>query len=206
MPGRFTLALTGVLAWALAAAGTASAAETNTRIAGVSAGRGCDEVAVAVLRLELRYPLLGGLSGWSRGVPTIQRNTAELYLYRPSSGALKRVASVDAPRRWRASSRYTMLPRHLPDGSLVVMLRGCPKDQENCDESRVYRLADERKLVDLPAWPDASAEESAQLRQCTAKVGFEDGRSHVAIGPTGGPWRPVLELTGHRLVPWQTRP
>ena len=110
------------------------------------------------------------MSGWSRGVPTIQRNTEELYLYRPSSGALKKVLSEDAPRRWRASTRYTMQPRH------------------------------------LPAWPEASAEESAQLRQCTAMVGSEEGRRFIAIGPTGGPWRPVLELTGHRLVPWQTRP
>lgn len=206
MSSRSALARAGVLAWALATAGLASAAETDTRIAGVSAGRGCEEVAVALMRVELSYPLLGGLGGWGRGVPTIQRNTAELYLYRPNSGSLKKVLSEDAPRRWRASTRYTMNPRHLPDGSLILMLRGCPKEQENCDESQLYRLAGERKLVELPAWPDASAEESAQLRQCTAMVGFEDGRRFVAIGPTGGPWRPVLELTQHRLVPWQARP
>lgn len=165
--------------------------ETSARISGDAAGPRCDVVAVAVMRMSLRYPLLGG-SGWSRGVPTITSNTADLYVFNATSRTLNRVARVEAPRRWRDSSRYAMQPRVLPDGSVIFMLRGCPKGHDNCSEARYFRVQERGEPVELPAWPDATAQESLNLKQCTSYLTYEASTVNVNIGPTGGPWRPVL--------------
>jgi hypothetical protein len=167
--------------------------ETNARISGDAAGPSCDVVAVAVMRMTLRYPLLGG-SGWGRGVPTITSNTADLYLFNATSRTLNRVARVEAPRRWRDSSRYAMQPRVLPDGSVIFMLRGCPKGHDNCSEARYFRVQERGEPMELPAWPDITAQESLNLKQCTSYLTYEASTVNVNIGPTGGPWRQVLKF------------
>jgi len=177
----------------------ATASETNALISGNAAGPRCDVVAVAVVRMTLRYPLLGGF-GWSRGVPTITSNSADLYVYRAASRTLTRAARVEAPRRWRDSSRYAMHPRVLPDGSVIFLLRGCPKGDDNCTEARYFRLQDKGGPAELPAWPEVSAQESLNLQQCTSYLTYEASTVNVSIGPTGGPWRPVLKFDRGELV------
>ena len=177
-----------------------ASAETRVevRITGDAAGPGCDVLAVGVVRTTLRYPLLGGL-GWGPGVPTTKRNVAELHVLRRADGVLRRQASIDAPRRWTDARRYALAPRGLPDGHIVFALRGCPREEPNCRETRYFRLGADGRHEPIAAWPEVTARESANLRHCTSYLSYEGSTVLVNVGPTGGPWLPVLRFDGNRL-------
>jgi hypothetical protein len=180
-----------------------AASEVNSTISSTAAGANCDIVAIAIMRATLRYPLLEGMGTGSRGIPTYLKNSADLYLFHTSTKKLELATSVDAPSRWRASSRYAIQPRVLPNGTVIFMTRGCPPDNENCNESHFFQLGENGKYTDLAVWPDASKQESANLNLCTSYLSYEDNNSVIKIntGPRGGPWKPVLVFTGGQLTP-----
>lgn len=186
---------------AVLAVPTVLSAETNNRITGDAAGPDCNLVAVAVTRMKLSYPIFSGLSGWSRGVPTISQQAADLFLFRPSSGTLTLAVTVKVPHRWANSSRYSMQPRILPDRTVLFMLRGCPKSNDQCNESKFYRLTSTDDYVEIPNWPDFTPHESANLQRCTTYLTYAPKETFVNIGPTGGPWTPVLSFKKGQLVP-----
>lgn len=178
---------------------SAIGSEVSARISGNAAGPNCSIVAVSVTRVTLKYPLLGGL-GWSRGVPRITRNVADLYLFQPVSKKLQLAASITAPRRWRDSTRYAMHPRILPDGKVIFMTRGCPKENENCTEALYFNLRPGGGYSELSEWPEVTAQESTNLKRCTSYLTYESSNVQVSIGPTGGPWKPVLGFIDNELT------
>jgi hypothetical protein len=176
------------------------AAEPSFSVAD-SAGPACEQVAVALTQHTQSHSVWDALGGWGQGVAHITANRADFYLFRPASGQLSKLLSLEAPARWRQSDRYQMRPRILPDGSLLFSLHGCPPQQENCTELQYYKLSADGAYQQIAAWPAASAQESANLRQCTSSLSYQGGKTLINIGPSGGPWRPVLQLEGGVLRP-----
>lgn len=189
--------LIGLLALA-AVAWSVTGIRTDARITGTSAGAGCGLLAVGVVRNTLKYPVLGGF-GWGPGVPKLRRSVVELHLYRSDEGSLRRVASLSAPPRWNDATRHELHPRILADGRVVFATRGCPVDAPNCAESRSFELLPGGGYRPLGAWPEVTAAESAALQACTSYLTYEPPGTQVAIGPTGGPWRPVLAFRDGEL-------
>lgn len=179
-------------------------AEENARITGTAAGPGCELIAVGVTRQNLRYPLLGA-SGWSRGVPTVTKNVAELWLLDTRTNTLRLATSIPSPKRWTDATRYAIVPRVLTDQRVVYTLHGCPVENPNCTESSAYAYTAGTKPKALAAPPPLTAEDSAMYRACTTSLTYTaDNTPQVSIGPTGGPWRPVLEFKAYRLAPART--
>ena len=176
-------------------------AEELARLTGETASPDCSHVAVGLLRARLSYPWLGSLGGFSRGVPSISDVRGELYVYDIAQRKLSLLLSVPAPRAWDDSTRFALNPRYLPDGQLIFQLRGCPKDRPSCTEAQHYRSTGRGGYGRLAAWPEASAEESAQFKRCTAYRTYPEGRTVVNIGPSGGPWQPLLQFAEQRLAP-----
>ena len=186
----------------LCIAGCTPSGELNTRITANEAGPKCDRVVIGVTRYYLNYPFLAGMSGWGRGVPTVHDMTGEIYLYSTDTSKLKRIASIKAPSRWKDDTvRFSIYPRILPNNELIFMLRGCPKDNQNCDEASYYHLTQNGKYSEMNNWPDASKEESESYQRCTSYLTYKDGITFVSIGPTGGPWRPLLSFKNNELIP-----
>ncbi|MEZ5541959.1 MAG: hypothetical protein R3F42_07940 [Pseudomonadota bacterium] len=193
-----------LLVLSLQVAGCAPSGELNTRITGDSAGPECDRVAIGVTRYQLRYPWLAGMGGWGRGVPKVQDMVGEIYLYWTDTGALQRIVSMPAPSRWEEdTTRFAISPRLLADDDLIFMLRGCPAENQNCQEARYFRLAQNGEYSEMSRWPDVSKEESENLRRCTTYLTSKGGTTIVNIGPTGGPWRPLLGFSDNALAPLQ---
>ncbi|WP_137008802.1 hypothetical protein [Aquitalea aquatilis] len=167
-----------------------------------SAGPACERVAVALTQHTQSHSVWDALGGWGQGVSRMTANRADFYLFRPASGQLSKLLSLEAPTRWRQSDRYQMRPRILPDGRLLFSLHGCPPQQENCTEQQYYTLSADGAYQQIAAWPAASAQESANLRQCTTSLSYQGGKTLINIGPSGGPWRPVLQLEGGVLRPF----
>lgn len=183
-----------LLAWSC----TSAQAEVSTRLTGDAAGPGCATVAVALTRTRLSYPLLGGM-GWSRGVPKASRPSAELYLYRAEDRSVRRVLEIPAPRQWDDYTRFSMSPRILPDGSLYFTLAGCSKANPNCAEQRYFRVVEGARVEEVAQWPQVSPQESHHLQQCTSNRLYPQAGVQIAIGPTGGPWQPVLLFADGQL-------
>ncbi len=155
---------------------------------------------MGVVRFDLSYPLLGGLGGWSRGVPKVKKMVGELYIYNHQKKEVLLVATIDAPRRWSADTRFTLYPRILPNKERIFMIRGCPPDKQFCQEARYYRLNKNGKPEEMKDWPEVSEEESRGYKECTAYQTQVNGKQRVSIGPTGGPWQAVMLLDNHKLV------
>lgn len=190
-----------LLSLILSVPGLTVAREQNTLITGTAAGPQCGLVAVGVSRYFLSYPVLGALGIWSPGVPAVHDLTGEIYVYHADTRELQRVVSIKAPSRWKDdTTRFSIYPRILPNKELVFMLRGCPKDNQNCQEARYFRVAMDGKQSEMTNWPEVSQEGSKNLRQCTSYLTYQDGQRFVSIGPTGGPWRPILRFENHELV------
>ncbi|RMC96493.1 hypothetical protein EAY64_12030 [Aquitalea palustris] len=187
-------------------AGLSCAAPVRAAVVSISvadsAGPACELLAVALTQHTQSHSVWDALGGWGPGAAHLTANRADFYLFRPSSGQLRKLLSLDAPARWRQSDRYQMRPRILPDGSLLFSLHGCPPQQENCTEQQYYQLSADGAYQQISAWPAASAQESANLRQCTSLQSYQGGKTLINIGPSGGPWRPVLQLEGSVLRPF----
>lgn len=68
----------------------------------------------------------------------------------------------------------------------------------------MFRLGERGKIQELSRWPEVSAEESANFRECVAYRTYGesgDSRVFVSTGPTGGPWRRALAFDGKELAP-----
>ncbi|MDD2942051.1 MAG: hypothetical protein PHC51_03695 [bacterium] len=178
-------------------------AELSVRVSGDSAGKECAQIAVGLTSYNLHYPLLGDMTGWSRGIPSVSDVKAEIYLYAAETSKLERVVAIAAPARWRDdASRFSVTPRLMPGDSLVFMLHGCPKEEPNCQEYKYYRLEKNGSYAEISAWPEVSAEESADIKDCTSYQTYDNGsyeKSFISVGPTGGPWKPVLQFDGKQL-------
>lgn len=195
LPFPWLLALLALLATA------GCAAEVSTRVTGDAAGPNCSVVSVAITKTKLRYPFLGSLGslGWGRGVPSASRSTAELFIYLRSARSLRQLVKITAPREWDDYTRFSMTPRILPDATILFALAGCPKSNQNCADQRYFRVENNGKYTQISAWPEATPQESANLKQCTTYRLYPESSTDIAIGPTGGPWKPVLSFANGRL-------
>jgi hypothetical protein len=196
-PGRTLGRL--VLPIALAALQACSAGEPVARITGTAAGPGCGRVAVGISRFELVYPLFE-MSGWSRGVPTVRHLRAELQVLDTRTGALRGPVTIDAPAAWQTDTRFSVQPRILPDERVILVLHGCPAEQQNCQEMRFFEVQGDRAVA-LGAWPEPSAEESRNLRECTDRLTYDGNRIVVNTVQAGMPPTPVLVFADRRLSP-----
>jgi hypothetical protein len=124
----------------------------------------------------------------------------EFYIYNHEKTNVLLIATIDAPRRWSADTRFTIYPRILPNKERIFMIRGCPPDNQSCQEARYYRLNKKGKPKEMKDWPEVSEEESLGYKKCTAYQTSVDGKQIVSIGPTGGPWQAVIALDNHKLV------
>lgn len=188
--------LQGLLMGVALAASAQAPARTveNATITGTSAGPACVLIAVGVVRQTLRYPVLGGM-GWGPGVPTVTKNVAELWLLDRRTNLLRLAASMPSPKKWTDATRYHLAPRVMADGSVSFTLHGCAKENPNCTDSESWRHADGAKPKRLAEPPPVTPEDSANWRACTTYMTYtEQNQPQVSIGPTGGPWQPVLEF------------
>lgn len=197
MRGRLRVVL--ALAVLIGAAQAKANTKENANITGTSSGPECALIAVGVVRQTLRYPLFGGM-GWSEGVPTVTKNVAELWLFDRRTNRLRRAATIPSPKRWTDATRYHLVPRVLADQRVVYTLRGCPRENQNCTESETWLYAEGARPKRVAEPPPITAEDSANWRACTTYITYtEANEKQVSIGPTGGPWQPVLHFKNSTL-------
>ena len=192
-----TMCAIGLLAWL----GTAVGGEPSARLRGDAMSPDCSFLAVGVSRFSLHYPLLGGFSGWSRGVPSVRGMVGEIYLFDLQSRVLRRAVTLQAPHRMAGDTDFSIQPRILPGNQLIFSLRGCPKDDQNCKDLKFYRATTHGIVSEMPEWPGVSAQESSAYQRCTSFLSYADKKTFVGVGPRGGPWTPVLVFDGRTLVP-----
>ena len=191
------MAAMGFLAWL----GTAVGGEPSARLRGDAMSPDCNLLAVGVSRFSLHYPLFGGLSGWSRGVPSVRGMVGEIYLFDLQTRVLRKALSIKAPPRMADDTDFSIRPRLLPGNQLIFSVRGCPKDDQNCKDLKYYRVAANGAVSEMAEWPEVSAQESAAYERCTSFLTYDEKKTFVSIGPRNGPWTPVLAFDGQALVP-----
>ena len=187
----------GFFAWL----GTAVGGEPQARLRGDALSADCSLLAVGVSRFSLHYPWLGGLSGWSRGVPSVRGMVGEVYVFDLQTRVLRKALSFKAPPRMAQDTDFSIRPRWLPDKQLVFSVRGCPKDDQNCKDLQFYSATAAGAVSELAEWPEVGAQESEGYQRCTSMLTYAENKTFVTIGPRGGPWTPVLAFDGINLVP-----
>ena len=175
--------------------------EPQARLRGDALSPDCNLLAVGVSRFSLNYPLFGGWSGWSQGVPSVRGMVGEIYLFDLQTRVLRKALSIRAPVRMADDTDFSIRPRLLPGNQLIFSMRGCPKDDQNCKDAKYYTAAANGKVSEMAAWPEVSTQESAAYERCTSLLTYEERKTFVSIGPRNGPWTPVLALDGQTLVP-----
>ncbi len=191
------MAAMGFLAWL----GTAAGGEPNARLRGDAMSPDCNLLAVGVSRFSLHYPLFGGMSGWSRGVPSVRGMVGEIYLFDLQTRVLHKALSIKAPSRMAEDTDFSIRPRLLPGNQLIFSLHGCPKDDQNCKDLKHYSAAANGAVTEISEWPEFSTQESKALDRCTSFLTYNENKTFVSIGPRGGPWTPQLVFDGKSLVP-----
>lgn len=175
--------------------------EPQARLRGDALSPDCNLLAVGVSRFSLNYPLFGGWSGWSQGVPSVRGMVGEIYLFDLQTRVLRKALSIRAPVRMADDTDFSIRPRLLPGNQLIFSVRGCPKDDQNCKDLKYYTAAANGKVSEMAAWPEVSTQESAAYERCTTLLTYEERKTFVSIGPRNGPWTPVLAFDGQTLVP-----
>jgi len=179
--------------------------EKSIRIGGVGTDRYCSRVFIGISKTTLRYPLLGSISGWSRGIPEIIGLEAEVYLFQPHTGNLRKISSIRAPKMWKTTSHFGIIPRTLPDGSLLFKLTGCSRFGGNCvdsdTEEKYYRIDENGQPHEIINWPNVTREESRNYSECTAYINSPSLTSAqiISIRQRGRDWTPILELSDNKL-------
>jgi uncharacterized membrane protein YuzA (DUF378 family) len=198
---RFTkvvvMSALGFLAWL----GTAVGGEPSARLRGDALSADCNWLAVGVSRFNLHYPLLGGLSGWSQGVPKVRGMVGVIYVFDLQTRTLRKAVSIKAPIRMAEDTDFSIRPRWLPGNRLIFSLRGCPKEDQNCKDLQFYSASAAGGVSEMTEWPEVSAQESDGYQRCTSMLTYAENKTFVSVGPRGGPWTPVLAFDGKNLVP-----
>lgn len=181
--------------------GTASGGEAAARLRGDALSPDCNWLAVGISRFRLDYPLLGGLSGWSRGVPTVRSMVGEIYVFNRQTRVLRKAVDFKAPVRMAQDTDFSIRPRWLSGNQLVFSVHGCPKENQNCQDRLNFRVSATGAVSEMEDWPDVTAPESRDLDRCTSALDYRDDKTVVQVGPRNGPWTPVLTFDGKTLAP-----
>lgn len=181
--------------------GSAVGGEPSARLRGDALSPDCNVLAVGVSRFNLHYPLFSGFSGWSRGVPSVRGMVGEIYLFDLQTRVLRKAVSMKAAPRMAEDTDFSIRPRLLPGNQLIFSVHGCPKDDQNCKDTKYYRAAANGSVTEIEDWPAVSPQESAAFDRCTSFLTYDEKKTFVSIGPRNGPWTPVLAFDGQALVP-----
>ena len=170
--------------------------ETDVRIERSEAKLHCSMVAASVMKKNYQYPLWE-FSGWSRGIPRISNQRAEIYFYDLTTHVLQRKAVIKPPAGFEVQFNVTL--GWWDQDGLYLVYSGCPKNtrDSNCKLKYAYKkLLDTGRIISVEQMLQPTQEVSDGYKECTA---YMQGGT-ITIGPNGGPWREILYLDENKKL------